>query len=289
MSRKPLFANLSLVLKNFIKTPKQNCVLLCILTLLGFTHSAFAFASHHHNNAGLNVNTPQVTKHPVDALVFQANDLMPYQYVSSDGTPKGFAIDVLSKVLLAAKANQTVKNVRFVPWARAFKMAQKNPNFVAFMTARTSDTAHLFHWVGPVLAQKSVIFSSEDHSAQARFVDFMDKKIGVVRESPAAQLLVANGLNPNNLVLKSSSTQILQLIAEGRLTYFAHEKLGAQYLLNALHTDHSFVPVFTIQEDLSYFALNIDSDPAAIELFQAAFDDVFNSKAIPALRRKYSF
>ena len=88
-------------------------------------------------------------------LEFVTEEYPPYNYTES-GIARGITVDILleSAALMALPLER--RNIRSMPWARGYQMAQKGPGVLLFSMTRTSDREHLFKWVGPIVPSRIV-------------------------------------------------------------------------------------------------------------------------------------
>lgn len=84
-------------------------------------------------------------------LQILTEELKPYNYLDeSTGNPAGFAVDVVNLLLKQTGIKAANDKIKIYPWARAYKIAQKQKNTLLFTMARTSPRESLFKWVGPI-------------------------------------------------------------------------------------------------------------------------------------------
>ncbi|MDX7833812.1 hypothetical protein SJS03_21745, partial [Aeromonas dhakensis] len=62
----------------------------------------------------------------------------------------GLSVDLLKRMLEVSGIGLDRKGIQLLPWARAYQMAQYDPNTVIFSMIRLPEREALFHWVGPI-------------------------------------------------------------------------------------------------------------------------------------------
>ncbi len=76
--------------------------------------------------------------------------LPPFQTINDGGEFQGKAVDMVNAILDEAGYNEAT--IAVMPWARAYKKAQKETNVAIFSLAYSEKRSTLFHWVGALYA-----------------------------------------------------------------------------------------------------------------------------------------
>lgn len=71
----------------------------------------------------------------------------PFQYVDTDGTERGFVLQIVEEIVETAKIDT---DIQFMTWTRALKIAEKVPDTLIFSIMRTPSREQGFHWIAPV-------------------------------------------------------------------------------------------------------------------------------------------
>jgi len=216
---------------------------------------------------------------PIDELTFYTESYPPFQY-REDGELKGRMVEILRLMLAKANAETKISDVRLVPWARGFNLVKEQPNTVLFGTSRTASREEKFAWVGPVMPLRQVIIgpkvSAHDPNHIAYFKDY---RIATIRDDVAEELLLVAGLKKFNLMRQPAVQPIIDVLEHGRAEFWAYNERVAFHILAENGLKQRYETVFLLETTTNWFAINPDSDPAAIEAMQDALDAV---KATPA-------
>lgn len=116
----------------------------------------------------------------------------PYTYQRGDRV-QGTVTEVVEKTLQAAQL--TDYKIRLYPWARAYDMAQKEPNVLIFLIARTAARENQFKWAGEIMKIQYHLFrlKSRGDVAVTRLDDARAYVIGVMRDDVRQQYLQSKG------------------------------------------------------------------------------------------------
>jgi polar amino acid transport system substrate-binding protein len=98
---------------------------------------------------------------PAAPLVFYTEENLPYSY-QENGTPSGFAVDLLEAITAQTGSPVTRDEVRLVPWSEGYQAALETENAAVFLTARLPSRESLFRWAGPVGSDRSVLLARRD-------------------------------------------------------------------------------------------------------------------------------
>lgn len=200
-----------------------------------------------------------------------SGNLLPVNYKAEGGTARGFAVEILIRLMNDAGLRADADDVRFEPWARAVEDTEMTPNTVLMTMAMTPQRKPRFKWVGPVftmnlglLAQKSRHIRIADWSDLNRYV------IGVVRDSAPEQILstklaeTSQSLHPLN-----SDLQQFRMLAMKRVDLVTHTDISAPLVIrqSGMNPD-DFEMVFVLRSIDLYYAFNPETDDALIDELQ---------------------
>lgn len=202
-------------------------------------------------------------------------ELPPYNYRDKDGQVTGLSVDLLKRMLEVSGIGLDRKGIQLLPWARAYQMAQYDPNTVIFSMIRLPEREALFHWVGPIGPRVTWVYrlAKRDDVVGHQLADLAPWRIAVVRDSALAIELAEKGLN---LVLVHDEDDKFRMLLRGRADVAPAMQMGAAYHIETLgHHYSEFVPMFEFQETKSfYFAFSRNTDAVIIEGLQAALEQM---------------
>lgn len=176
---------------------KRACLLITVL-LCSVNLNAFA-------NKEVNANL---------LIVATESPLLQYRDKNEN---KGSTVEILQAIL---KASQLTANVNFMPWARAYRIAQTQPNTLILSMIRTPEREQYFHWLIKVsdlsrvfisLAVKPENYVSSEEQAK-------NKLIAVIRHTAEHNELIKKGFSDQkNLYIVSSPADMITLFIKGKV------------------------------------------------------------------------
>ncbi|MEO8060511.1 MAG: transporter substrate-binding domain-containing protein [Burkholderiales bacterium] len=195
-----------------------------------------------------------------------------YTYLQ-DGRVAGPATEIVESSLRGAGLADYRLGV--YPWARAYDMAQKEPNVLIFLIARTPAREALFKWVGEFMtieyhfyklkARKDIVVKSLDDARQYT--------IGVTRDDIRHQYLQAKGFT--RLVVSGENLEKFRKLVNGQvqLTPFPATDVAAlckeaKFDCDQLERAH---PLEGLSMSL-YMAYSAATTDATVARTRAAFD-----------------
>lgn len=205
-------------------------------------------------------------------VVASINPLLQYP---DQGENKGPTIGILNAILAEA---QLKASVVFMPWARAFSIAESHPNTIILSMIRTPEREDNFYWIIKVSKPARVFISLESHTEN--YVDTIEqakkKLIAVILNSAEHKELITAGFSEkNNLYIVSSREQMVKLLANGRVDLIYTDPNNARVQLQAINKPNIAIHYKKItmkNQRTSYIALNKDTDKAIAQRLQQAAD-----------------
>lgn len=215
-------------------------------------------------------------------------ELPPYNYRDRDGQVTGLSVDMLHRMLDVSGITLDSKGIQLLPWARAYQMAQYDPNTVIFSMIRLPEREALFHWIGPIGPRVIWFYrlANRDDLVASQLAELAPWRIAVVRDSAMARELSGKGLN---LVLVHDEDDKFRMMLRGRADVAPAMQMGAAYHIETLgHHYSDFVPMFQFQETmLFYFAFSRNTDDATIQQLQKAFDQMRKDGSYEEITQKW--
>lgn len=142
----------------------------------------------------------------------------PFGFYQEDGQLTGVAVEI-TRLLL--KEMKHPDNIRVLPWARAYRNIETQPNQILFAMARTTERESKFQWVGPILSDNIYLFQGAKNPifytrlTQARKAEY----IAVSRGFPEQNFL--EDMDFYNLVLTHNPESNVKLLLCGRVDLIA--------------------------------------------------------------------
>lgn len=224
----------------------------------------------------------------LDRLTFITEDYPPYNYERS-GELQGHSVQVLDAMLNEAGSEQSLDDVRVLPWARGYETTLHEPNSVLFSTTRTESRENLFNWVGPLAADRVVLMARRDAGIELPSIDALresDYQIVVIQEDIGAQRLKEAGVDAAQVRTAIDNISALNMLAAGRVDLWAYGEEVARWLMSEQGVDHrQFESVYTLSEAYLYFAVNRQTDPSLVNGMQELLDRLRDEGVIRSVRR----
>jgi ABC-type amino acid transport substrate-binding protein len=74
-------------------------------------------------------------------------EFIPYQMSSNSAAPSGLSVALVNMIL---KEANMASDIEILPWARAYKLAQRRKNVLIFSMAKSVERLDRFVWIGPL-------------------------------------------------------------------------------------------------------------------------------------------
>lgn len=131
-----------------------------------------------------------------DTLHFVTEEYAPFNY-SKNGKVTGIAVDQVEKIAKAAGIDYTLE---IMPWARAFAMAESQPNTCVFTTGYNRERAERFVWVNPLLKDQMVLVKRQGSAHSGLTLSkALELKVGAQRGDFAVEALAILGFKDIDL------------------------------------------------------------------------------------------
>ncbi|MCV2371070.1 substrate-binding periplasmic protein [Roseateles oligotrophus] len=216
-----------------------------------------------------------------------SEDLPPFAYLDSD-KHRGLANEVLDRI--SQRTGLGIKRVN-MPWVRALREAQAEPNSLLYVTVRTPEREPQFLWVGP-LDKCDIVLMKLRRRAELKFDPGQAAaplQIGVGRGSPSAQLLRDAGV-PETVIYQTPRSEIgVRMLFAERLDMLAGLLLPSLFQVQRHGFDPAELQAFHLLKPGygCYFAFNPKVDAQLLTQFRKGFDELQSSGELQALREQY--
>ena len=183
--------------------------------------------------------------------------LPPWQ--TTDGKDVGgIATEVVQATLRAADVEA---RVQAYPWARAYRMAQHQPNVLIYSMVRTPEREHLFKWVGVIGSVKEHFFQMADRKDIRLSTIATAKKFLTIipRDDFRHEFLLNHGFQEVAAFhLVNSQDQALRMLYAGRGDLILDDELTLAYELRHLKLDPNkiktalYVPEMSVDFEMAF-------------------------------------
>ncbi|WP_158228838.1 substrate-binding periplasmic protein [Chitinimonas sp. BJB300] len=214
-----------------------------------------------------------------DTLTFTTEESPPFNMTVS-GKVSGVATEAVEE--MAKRAGVTIK-ISMLPWERAYDMAQKEANTCVYSTTRTPPREALFKWVGPLVANKWVLYAKADAKPVAKIEDVKAAKIGGYRGDAIANFLKDGGYKVEET---TNDAQNPEKLVAGRIDYWAtSEAVGGTLVKEKKIT--GIKVILTFKEAQMYLACGKGVADATIKQLNDALSAMTKDGTLEKMTKKY--
>ena len=225
--------------------------------------------------------------HTEELKVF-TEEMPPYNYTNDANVVTGFSTEIVQELIKRTKSDIFGKNIRSLPWARAYKMLQQEPNILLFSMTRSEERENLFKWVGPI-ASRTIWFwklkSRKDISVKT-LDDIKLYRTGAVREFSSTRYM--QELNFTLDLTNSEELNFKKLIA-GRFDLLTALELAAAYHMKKQGKNFDQLErVIKLDDRYNYYlALNINTSDEIVQKLQSALDEMKTDGSYERIKTLY--
>ncbi|MBE0364692.1 polar amino acid transport system substrate-binding protein [Pseudoalteromonas ulvae UL12] len=194
----------------------------------------------------------------------------PGNYLDESGILVGSSVEMIEE--LNRIASYRVKSHVF-PWTRAYQKVLKRPNSAIFSISRTPQREDLFHWVGPLLRVKWVLYKHRD--SQIEIANLDDAKqltsIAATRNDAKADYLLSLGFK--NLDLSEDNIGRMRKLYANHNDVILTSNLGVERLAELALQDPEHLEIaLEVKSSDIYLAFNKETDQQIIDDYKRAFE-----------------
>lgn len=232
---------------------------------------------------------PAKAESPVDRLSIMTEDYPPFNFIKNDKL-EGVSTEIMGEMLRRAGSDLSIKDIRLLPWARAYKLILSEENQALFSTTRTASRETMFKWVGPfvptiigVIAKKSRQYDIQTLS------DLMGLRIGVVKDDVGHLLLQEANMPTSRIEPVLLNGQNYKKLLADRLDAIAYETSVSMYQLHEMGQKASdFEVLYELQRSDLYLALSLDTPDEIVRILQSQLDAMKKDGSHAAILKKYN-
>ncbi|WP_448212379.1 substrate-binding periplasmic protein [Colwellia sp. MEBiC06753] len=206
-------------------------------------------------------------------------DAYPLQYME-DGQLVGPAFKLVEQVLTEANIDYYVE---VVPWARAYSIAETQPNTLIFSIARTPARESLFNWIGTLMTLEYYYYGLAEKFKEKQYVeaDFKDMRIGTVNKSATYQYL-KNQQHPK-LYPVASAKQNFEKLLSHRIDVFPGNITSFKVSCTQFNVDCSLIKRLAplgLPPTQLYFAMSKSTSNEVVERIKQAYQAINNKDVV---------
>ncbi len=221
------------------------------------------------------------------SLTIVSDPYPPLGYVK-DGEIVGVTVDLIK--LLLQKTGIEGKFVMY-PWARAYKMAQKEKDIMIYQLTYTEERARLFQLVGPIVGDTDCLWKLKSRK-DIVLHDLEDAKryrIGVVRGYFVHTYLLQNGFEEGkNLEPVHDDDLNIQKLLSGRIDMMFLAELVFNYRVKELgYNRDDFDKALPVISNQGYLGFSRQISPDVVKRFEEALEAIKKDGSYARIMGKY--
>ena len=220
-------------------------------------------------------------------LTFLSEQNPPVNYEDSRQKAAGFSVELLRLVWQQMSLPQ--QPIKFLPWARAYYIAQTEPGNVLFATSRTADRENMFKWVCPISTAAVALFRRNKDRFDLASTSTTEKlTIGVIRADIAEEVVTTKTYNKNRLVKARNVEQLIRLLQSKKVDMIAAYEPVVYTTMQQMGLNAADYPrELILQKMTDCFAFNRSTSDSIINDYQQALSTVQKSQEYRALIARY--
>lgn len=219
-------------------------------------------------------------------LTVVTEEYPPYNHLDENRQVVGLSTEVVKEVLRRAKLPY---RINLYPWARAYHLAQNQPNVLIYSIGRNSQREAMFQWVDVIAPYNVFLYRLKSRpEVQVQRIDELTRfRVGAVRDDVRAQYLEKIGI-PADLVVDDSANA--KKLASGRIDMFPIDEIAMAALYRREGMDPNSVEKALALPDLSsglYMAFSLQTAPDIVERCRTALRDMRRDGTLEKIKAAY--
>jgi len=215
-------------------------------------------------------------------------EFRPMNY-TENGVVRGYTTDIARELLERAHIGYSLASY---PWARAYQMAQRQPDVLIFSIVRTPEREKLFQWIAPVAKRRAYIYKLATRGdIELRSPDDLFKYVTASdRDDASSSQLEALGLKTGkNIELSNQDFTSLQKLLVGRVDLM----VGTESFMRELCANHGIAysrltRTIMVPGGADYYiAASLDTAPQTVDLLREEFTKLRKTDFLKKLAEKY--
>ncbi len=212
----------------------------------------------------------------------------PYQYIKNQMID-GVATEIVKEVIKTAHLKADIK---VYPWARAYKIAQREPDVIIYSIGKTPEREKLFKWIGTIVPYNVYFWRLHDRK-DIRINSLVEAKKyiagGVVDDIKALELQKMGFESGKNLELVGSDETNIKKLFAGRIDIMPYDELSFPYRVSMAGHDFSrlvrLIQIDSISHDL-YVAASLQTSDDIVKKLQDSLTAFKKTQKYKALKLK---
>jgi len=223
-----------------------------------------------------------------ERITVVTEEFPPFNYLEH-GVVRGYSVDVVTQLLEQAGLEHTLA---LYPWARAYRMAQSQPNVLIFSIARTPEREALFHWIGALSRHGVYLYKLAARSdiALTGLDDVKRYRVAANRQGAAQGDLEAIGLVVGRQIdLSDHDHANMRKLLAGRVDLQVGTEASIRRIGDALGVPEGRIErTLLLSAPREYFvAASLATPPATVALLRAQFRKLQASQFLVKAAARY--
>lgn len=215
------------------------------------------------------------------------NEEPPTNYLDKNNKLTGITVDVVQELL---KELNIKTDIEFMTWARAFTIAQKNPNIALFTAGKTSYRMQQgFYFIGPVITKKHILYSKTSRDININSsLDIKTKnlKIAAMRGDWRARYFKDKGFE---VYETANHVQNIKKLMLDRVDLWTSSNIEAAFIARKANINSKDIKAsYEFQEIPSYIMLSKHTSKEDIRKWEKAFSDLQKTDFFEKTAKKWS-
>jgi len=228
-----------------------------------------------------------------ESLTIYTEELPPLNF-TQDSKITGLSTEVIESVM---KKTGFKYKIISIPWARAYKISQEEPNSFIYSISRRIKRENSFHWIGVIVPSSHSFFALKSRLDIKidKLEDLKKYQIGTVIEDARETYLVSKGFDLNKfqrVAGKSAHLQNYKKLKKERIDIWPVSNAVMNYLVKNIGDDPSKMlrPVFLFPKESSggfYLAASLSTKDDVIRKVKIALENFKNTKEYQDILHKW--
>lgn len=219
-----------------------------------------------------------------EPLQLYTEDYRPFSYYDN-GVLTGMAVEVVELLMQRTATSATIE---LVPWTRGYHQVQQQANTALFSTVRTPGREASFQWVGPIATGHTSIYSHRDAGFKVRTLQDVERfnTLAVPKQWYSYEYLRERGVS--NLYGVPSPQHMVKMFKHRRIALLVANDLALAQMLAQQGLQQADVELqFTFMDNHSYIAFSKQTDPAVVERWQWALEQLKQDGSLQRIHQRW--
>ena len=222
------------------------------------------------------------------ALTFLTEENPPFNY-TDQGKVVGLSTEIVSEL---GKRSGVALEIKSLPWEKAYVATQADKETCLYSTVRLDNRERLFHWIGPIAANRWVLIGKRDFAGSVKIVEDAKKyRVGVVAKDAKIEFLMSKGvtdlrevsddsMNPPRLVLNRDDPD--------RIDLWATSAYGARSTAARVNVKDLKV-ILPLRAVPLYLACGRNTSKETVQALTRAFEQVRKDGTLKRITDRHAF